>query len=107
MAWIFFVAGGVSFAGIVVGIFVLCFYCGMRQHRTWDALENDVAEAIVEAEEGRRGARAESWRNQEHPDPWVAEVLRRNEGWGGGEEGKHRLERSGSGRHDEVKSERS
>ena len=95
MAYIFFIAGGLSFAAIVVGIFILCFYCGIRQHSTWVTLENDVAEAIVEAEEGRRGERAESWRHQEHPDPWVAEVLRRNEGWGLNEGGSNRVDAAG------------
>lgn len=97
MAYIFFIAGGLSFAAIVTGIFILCFYCGIRQHSTWGALEKDVAEAIVEAEEGRRGERVESWRNQEHPDPWVAEILRRNEGWDGIDEGSQRADGAGRG----------
>ena len=65
---------------IVVGIFVLLFYSGLRQHGTLGALENDVAAAVVEAERTRMGGRrVESWRNREYPDPWVAEVLRRND----------------------------
>ncbi len=73
---IYFVAGGLSFAAVVVGIFILFFYCGLHQHDSWGALEDDVAEAIIEAEEGRRGERVESWRNQENADPWVVDFLR-------------------------------
>ena len=87
---IIFIASRASVLAVIIGI-VLFFFCvGLSTQPQWDAVESDIADAVVEAEEGRRGGkRAESWRCQEHPDPWIEDTLRGNgerdlKGGGGG-----------------------
>ena len=85
-----FIASGASVLAVIIGIVLFSFCVGLSAKPQWDAVESDIADAVVEAEEGRRGGkRAESWRCQKHPDPWVEDTLRRNgerglKGGGGG-----------------------
>ena len=102
---IYLIAGGISLTSVIIAIFLLFFCCGISQHRQWGALENDVAEAVLEAEEGRRGGRAQSWRCQENEDDWVADFLRRQrEEEEVGEDGKVGREERDSDREGEKTS---